>query len=516
MATYLFEGPNEDLVDPNNWTTGVAPGAGDTGQITSAANGIASKLYVGANAAWGALELTTVTNTVTIASGGARITYQPASSPFNTLVVPAGKTLNYYVAYTLPSGAHTWAIDGTLTVTMNLTGSSSTVLRKTGEGTATITSRSTEFSGALQVTAGTLVLSAPLGFSALATAGVAYISGVAGVPGVLRVNTSRLNNPINFSSSSTRVVSNQGGGASTFYNYVNVAASLNGTGLAPRIDVGASKSDLSLASLVTVNANSTLVVGLDNGGLLDNRVSFDGGVNGAGRLELFSSSDSRFYFNQDVAVGAVAVYSGKLYVALNVTVANPIYLYQLSATEDAGCLVVDSNTAVSSLAVALAEVHTSSTGVLGLAQASSENVNLSAYPGLQLGPAGNNLTYSGTITPSGGVYNLRGREGFTFTVTSAFSGSGTVYVRGKTTNDGVTFANTTNSFTGALRVESGKAVLLSSTAFLSGNIVIGTTDTDAYLQPTAQDGNGYILKAKRITVGKSGLNGAPTGIICGT
>lgn len=82
-------------------------------------------------------------------------------------------------------------------------------------------------------------------------------------------------------------------------------------------------------------------------------------------------------------------------------------------------------------------------GAVCLGVASTNNLDFTGYPNLRLGAVGA-FTYSGTLTPAGGVYRLGGGGG-TLTVSSQLTGSNSLVVSG-----GVVLTNLTNDFNGGI------------------------------------------------------------------
>jgi len=125
----------------------------------------------------------------------------------------------------------------------------------------------------------------------------------------------------------------------------------------------------------------------------------------------------------------------------------------------------------------------STSGAVCLGVASANNLDFTSAPNLRLG-AINSFTYSGTLTPAGGVYRLGGGGG-TLTVSSKLTGSNKLVVSGS-----VILSNATNDFTGGITLSGnntglGQTPLLSftgGTGSLNGNAVqfAGTGGSVAY------------------------------------
>ena len=74
------------------------------------------------------------------------------------------------------------------------------------------------------------------------------------------------------------------------------------------------------------------------------------------------------------------------------------------------------------------KITTASAGGLALIANDSEAINMGSYGSLSLGGSGN-VTFSGTLTPSGSTYNLGGGGG-TLTFTPTITGDASLNVSG--------------------------------------------------------------------------------------
>ena len=96
------------------------------------------------------------------------------------------------------------------------------------------------------------------------------------------------------------------------------------------------------------------------------------------------------------------------------------------------------------------KITSASAGALALIAASdTETINMSGYPNLSLGASGN-VTFSGTLTPSGTTYNLGGGSG-TLTFTPAITGAASLNVSGR----GTVVLTGSNKYTGGTTVSGG-------------------------------------------------------------
>ncbi len=86
-------------------------------------------------------------------------------------------------------------------------------------------------------------------------------------------------------------------------------------------------------------------------------------------------------------------------------------------------------------------------GAVCLGLASANNLDFTSAPNLRLGAIGS-FTYSGTLTPAGGVYRLGGGGG-TLTVSSPLAGSNSVVISGS-----VILSNASNDFNGGITISS--------------------------------------------------------------
>jgi autotransporter-associated beta strand protein len=91
-------------------------------------------------------------------------------------------------------------------------------------------------------------------------------------------------------------------------------------------------------------------------------------------------------------------------------------------------------------------------GSVCLGNASANNLDFTTAPNLRLG-AINSFTYSGTLTPAGGIYRLGGGGG-TLTVSSQLTGSASVVISGS-----VVLSNATNNFNGGVTIASNNTGL---------------------------------------------------------
>ena len=96
------------------------------------------------------------------------------------------------------------------------------------------------------------------------------------------------------------------------------------------------------------------------------------------------------------------------------------------------------------------KIATASAGALALIAASdTETINMGSYASLSLGASGN-VTYSGTLTPSGTTYHLGGGGG-TLTFSPAITGATSLIVSGP----GAVVLTGTNTYTGGTTVSGG-------------------------------------------------------------
>jgi autotransporter-associated beta strand protein len=91
-------------------------------------------------------------------------------------------------------------------------------------------------------------------------------------------------------------------------------------------------------------------------------------------------------------------------------------------------------------------------GAVCLGNASANDLDFTSAPNLRLG-AINNFTYTGTLTPAGGIYRLGGGGG-TLTVSSLLTGSTSVVISGS-----VVLSNASNDFNGGVTIASNNTGL---------------------------------------------------------
>ena len=96
------------------------------------------------------------------------------------------------------------------------------------------------------------------------------------------------------------------------------------------------------------------------------------------------------------------------------------------------------------------KIAPASAGALALIANDSETINMGSYASLSLGASGN-VTYSGTLTPSGSTYNLGGGGG-TLTFAPAITGAVSLNVRGP----GTVVLMSSNAYSGATRITAGR------------------------------------------------------------
>ena len=108
-------------------------------------------------------------------------------------------------------------------------------------------------------------------------------------------------------------------------------------------------------------------------------------------------------------------------------------------------------------------INQASTGVLLVSGSDSGNVNLTGYNSLSLGAVAGGATFSGSLTPANGIYNLGG--GDVLTVTTALTGGNNLLA-----NNTLILAGSV-SYTGPTTISAGVLVLTNnSNQTLSGSI----------------------------------------------
>lgn len=181
------------------------------------------------------------------------------------------------------------------------------------------------------------------------------------------------------------------------------------------------------------------------------------GLSGTGTLSVgapYGNAISPLYLNQAAsAFEEFPAFSGKVIINNGIlSIGNTDAL----GASPAGQITLNSLGAVSSSLAGglnqafLARIENLATtgGAVCLGVASSNNLDFTTAPNLRLG-AINNSTYSGTLTPAGGVYRLGGGGG-TLTVSSQLTGTGnSVVISGS-----VVLSNASNDFDGGITIAS--------------------------------------------------------------
>ncbi len=203
------------------------------------------------------------------------------------------------------------------------------------------------------------------------------------------------------------------------------------------------------------------------------------GLSGMGTLFVgtpYGSATGPLYLNQAAsAFEEFPAFSGK--VVINNGIVNIGHADALG-TSPAGQITLGGLGAVSpSLTLdqaflsRIANLSTTS-GAVCLGNPSANNLDFTSAPNLRLG-AINNFTYSGTLTPAGGVYRLGGGGG-TLTVSSQLIGSTSVVISGS-----VTLSNAANNFNGGVTIASNNTGL-GQTASLSVTGGTGSLPANAF------------------------------------
>ena len=152
-----------------------------------------------------------------------------------------------------------------------------------------------------------------------------------------------------------------------------------------------------------------------------------------------------------------------------------------------------------SLSSLLAQVATNSTGAMVLAGVSSSTaLNLANYPSLSLGALAGGVfttpsTYSGTLTPGGGNYQLGGGGG-TLTVSSSLTGASTGLIVNSNSASGTILLTGTHTYGGTTAVCGGT---LMATGTLAGPVVVQTGGT---LSPGPATGLGTLTVNNSVNI----------------
>jgi hypothetical protein len=142
-----------------------------------------------------------------------------------------------------------------------------------------------------------------------------------------------------------------------------------------------------------------------------------------------------------------------------------------------------------------------STGAIALTGNSSENIDFTGYSGLSLGASANS-TYSGILTPAGGVYRLGGGDAtLTLSVDNALTGNRDLVVgSGNVTLSG------SNDLTGKTTVESNTLTLSGNNGSLANSAI--TVNSGATLAFTAGNSASPVTRADSVTLQRGTLTAA--------
>jgi autotransporter-associated beta strand protein len=148
----------------------------------------------------------------------------------------------------------------------------------------------------------------------------------------------------------------------------------------------------------------------------------------------------------------------------------------------------------------LARVTAGSAGVIALnASSSSAALNFGPVTNLSLGSVGSS-TYSGTLTPAGGNYQLGGGGGTLTVSASLTTAAAGLVIRGNSSNDVVVLTGT-QTYGGATTVSGGTLV---ATGTLTGPVVVQAGGT---LSPGPATGLGTMTVSNAVTLGGTSLFG---------
>ncbi len=263
-----------------------------------------------------------------------------------------------------------------------------------------------------------------------------------------------------------------------------------------------------------------------------------GGLSGSGNLALINTANAAVALTTG-GNNATTIYSGMLSGtgSLNKTGSGALVLtgyntYTGGTTVAGGILQFNGDSTVpsggtiaiqSGAAVALAQTGNYSTvtgwlgsgqitpdsaGALALIADSSEGINMGGYASLSLGASGN-VTYSGTLTPSGSTYNLGGGGG-TLTFTPAMTGATSLNVSGP----GVVALTGSNTYGGLTTISGGTLQLgsggttgsIDATSGVTDNSVLAFNRSDSVTFAPAVSGSGSLTQMGPGTVALTGSN----------
>lgn len=415
-----------------------------------------------------------------------------------TLLIGAAFTLNANRGITLGTGGGTINTNTfSTTISQAITGTGS--LTKTGTGTLTLSGTNT-YTGGTIVSGGTLLTTA----AGINASGVSNGTVVVNSGGTLSNSASINQTFLNLVSNSSTGVVALGTASSNNLDFSNAT----GANL-PSVSLGASSNSTYTGTITPYNGVYRLGGGgatltLSGTNALTNATSLVVGLNGTSSGTVVLSGANN-YTGGTTVNGGVLSYAGASNVGYTGVPATLV-------TVNSG------GTASNSTAISqsfLNTIATTSAGVIALGATSSNALDFSSFSAASLG-ASSNATYSGILTPNGGVYRLGG-GGATLTVSSNLTGSNSLLISTNGTSAGnVTLTGTGNTYSGGTTINSGSLIVTADSqlgavpaSFSANNITFnGSTGT-------LQFNSSFNLNANRgitINSGSTGTINTNTGV----
>jgi autotransporter-associated beta strand protein len=260
-----------------------------------------------------------------------------------------------------------------------------------------------------------------------------------------------------------------GGGAATLISTAAVAVPQNfvaAAGAGGTLTLGTISTTASFTGSVLLNGDLSITGAATTG----NGVTFSGNISGAGGLT-------------KVGAGAATLSGTNTYAGP--TLVSTGYLQFASAASVGGTgrgVTVNSGaSAATTYAIDQAFLNrfvTTSAGVVALGAASGNDLDFTGLTNLTLGAIGAQ-TYSGTLTPDGGVFRLGGgNSANSLTVAGALAGANGLTIAPNGTTAGTVTLTGANTFTGKTAVSAGTLVVASL------NSVVGGTASSSLGAPT--------------------------------
>jgi autotransporter-associated beta strand protein len=464
-TTYIKQNNNTTLNNSGSWGGG-PPGSGDIAEWTSVSDGTGSTAALGGNVSWGGIQITNVTNWITISTGS---TITLGSSGVNMSSAANSFSINCNVAL---NADQAWNIVSGQILAMNSAISGSHALTKSGSGTLYLNDNNT-YSGQTTVSAGVLAVAKDGGVKGgVYSYGTASGTIVINNGGTVRLDTNDFMG-IHTATPVATVDINSGGtmaSNATFTTLNNLSLSggtLQANGGTPTWGVFSLKG--------TVTVDGTVTSNISTGSGSDNNVFI--GTNTAGGVTTFNVAHNTS--GNDLAVSSV-----------------------LTNNRDAGGAAVASGLTKSGAGTMVLSASNTYTGQTTVsAGILSIGANGSLYTG---------GTYAGTIVINNGGTVRLDRGDFMGVHTSTPAATFTVNSGGTLANS-ASYFNTLNNLTltgGTLQSNGGNSAVWGTFA-LKGTVTVNGTITSNI--STGSGSNNYIFIGTNVAGGTTTFNVADNG-----